>query len=664
MEKTLIVEALGEGGLLLPARLERALAANDRAKLRMTALQDAAARARSPAAPARPLDAEARAAGLSADGLDAAVASARLLEGGGYQVAGAGRLTQAILDDIAAMADPLEAAQAEGAEGFAARLATLRTAFAGGAEDLLSEADLARLTSARRDGADSAHLLVMDLHKAINRLSAALSVEVVAGARTLGIAEADKARIAAFMSGLAQTRGLVFGHPGLDTTASRSGGRLVIQNDIGTTDAHVIIVAVEGLTATVTYTDVHRSRAKFFISLFADAGAEWTPLAERSAAGIAAGAAFHLVTGRLTAADAAGLDGFLAAIGRNIVFLIDWNKARKALQTFVDKPTAIGLLRAAARGTQDRGAQGRGAIGHRGFLEMGGAELVFDAVRRSAEGRVPYGARLDRVLGREGAARFLAEVLRLASEGLAAGRSARLIRDEVRAELARSFGSVEEEMLAVVLLQLGIARMLAGEVAAALDAAGGVSEPARAALRGRAKRLEEKADRQIVGARERASGPFGQGRRFLAVADAAERAVDAFEEAAFLASAARLEPGAAAVPPLRDLAAGAVACCSDLVRAVAAACEGSAGRREDVTDALEAIDAVTEGERRADGAHRRVQEAALTPPAVSPAEPDAAIGAEALVATLELARAIEGATDELARAALALRASVLEEMAP
>ena len=652
MEKTLIVEALGEGGLLLPARLERALAANDRAKLRMTALQDAAARARSPASPVRPLDAEAHAAGLSGDGLDAAIASARLLDGGGYQVAGAGRLTQAILDDIAAMADPLEAAGEAGADAFAARLAALRTAFGAGTDDILSvdilsEADLVRLTSARRGGADSAHLLVMDLHKALNRLSAALSAETVAGARTLGIAEDDKPRIAAFMAGLAETRGLIFGHPGLDTTASRSGARLVIQNDIGTTDAHVIIIAVEGLAATVTYTDVHRSRAKFFISLFSDAGAEWTPLAERTAAGIAGGAAFHLVTGRFTAKDAEALDGFLAAVGRNIVFLIDWNKARKALQTFVDKPTAIALLRTAARG----------AIGHRGFLEMGGPELVFDAVRRSAEGRVPYGARLDRVLGREGAARFLAEVLRLASEGLAAGRSARLIRDEVRAELARSFGSVEEEMLAVVLRQLGIARMLAGEVAGVLDGPADLSDAARDGLRSRSKRLEEKADRQIIGARERASGPFGQGGRFLPVADAAEQAVDAFEEAAFLASAARLKPGLAG-PPLRDLAAGAVVCCSDLVRAVAAASEGSAGRREDVTDTLEAIDAVTEGERRADAAHRRVQEATLAPAANDP------IDAGALVATLELARAIEGATDELARAALALRASVLEEMAP
>ncbi len=648
MEKTLIVEALGEGGLLLPARLERALAANDRAKLRMTALQDAAARARSPAAPVRPLDAEARAAGLDGDGLDAAIASARLLDGGAFQVAGAGRLTQAILDDIAAMADPLEAAGDAGAEPFAARLAALRTAFAAGTDDILSEADLVRLTSARRGGADSAHLLVMDLHKALNRLSAALSAETVAGARTLGIAEDDKPHIAAFMAGLAETRRLIFGHPGLDTTGSRSGARLVIQNDIGTTDAHVIIIAVEGLTATVTYTDVHRSRAKFFISLFSDAGAEWTPLAERTAAGIAGGAAFHLVTGRFTATDAEALDGFLAAVGRNIVFLIDWNKARKALQTFVDKPTAIALLRTAARG----------AIGHRGFLEMGGPELVFDAVRRSAEGRVPYGARLDRVLGREGAARFLAEVLRLASEGLAAGRSARLIRDEVRAELARSFGSVEEEMLAVVLRQLGIARMLAGEVAGVLDAPVDLSDAARDALRSRAKRLEEKADRQVVGARERASGPFGQGGRFLPVADAAEQAVDAFEEAAFLASAARLKPGLAG-PPLRDLAAGAVVCCSDLVRAVAAASEGSAGRREDVTDTLEAIDAVTEGERRADAAHRRVQEATL-----APASTDPLTDAGALVATLELARAIEGATDELARAALALRASVMEEMAP
>ncbi|MEP9352458.1 hypothetical protein ABLE93_02540 [Xanthobacter sp. KR7-65] len=649
MHKTQIVEELGESGLLLPALIETALQANDRAKLRMTALQDAAARARTPLAPFRSLDAEARAAGAGEDGLDALVKGARALEGGGTAVAGARRLVDGVLDDIALMIAPLAAAPPTGpdAEAFAARLAALRTAFSSVAADVLADAALARLTSARRGGDDSAHLLVMDLHKALNQLAASISVESVAGARTLGVREEDRPRIAAFMAGLDATRGLAFGHPGLDTTASRSGARLIIQNDIGTTDAHVIIVAVSGLTATVTYTDVHRSRAKFFVGLFTPFDAEWTPLAERSAAGLADGGRFHLVTGRYTARDEAGLDAFLAGVGGNLVFLIDWNKARKQLQTFVDKATAIHLLGEAARTRR----------GHRAFLELGGAELVFDAVRRSAEGRVPYGARLDRVLGQPAVARLLGEVLRLASAGLSNHRSVRLIRDEVRAELARSFGSAEEEILAVALRQLGIVRMLAAEVAAALDTIADFPEVARTVLRDRAKRLEEKGDRQVVAAREHATGPFGRGRRFLPVTDAAEEAADAFEEAAFLLSAARLEASAPAAGALRDLAEVAVACCSDMVRATAAACEGSAGRREDMSDALEAIDAVIEGERRADAAHRRVQEAAL-----SPAAPDAGVRAEALVGTLELARALETGTDDLARAALALRASILEEV--
>ena len=39
---------------------------------------------------------------------------------------------------------------------------------------------------------------------------------------------------------------LEFKHPRLGITATRSGPRLIIQNDIGTTDAHVVVIHVEG----------------------------------------------------------------------------------------------------------------------------------------------------------------------------------------------------------------------------------------------------------------------------------------------------------------------------------------------------------------------------------------------------------------------------------
>ncbi|MFG1346712.1 hypothetical protein V5F59_17615 [Xanthobacter autotrophicus DSM 431] len=645
MNKTQIVEELGEAGLLLPGLIEDALAANDRAKLRMTALQEAVAHARTPARAMRPMAAEARAAGVEDDGLDPLVAGARALDGGTCAIPGAARLVDAILDDIDHMAAPLDAARTEGAAALATRRAALRAGLPRPDGDVVGEPLLAAVTSARRGGADSAHLLVMDLHKAINQLAAGIAVETIAGAHALGVTADDHPRIAAFMRGLDATRALVFGHPGLATTASRSGPRLVLQNDIGTTDAHVIIVTVEGLDATVTYTDVHRSRAKFFIGLFRDFSAEWTPLAERTARGLAEGAPFYLVTGRFKGRDAADLDAFLEGVGAHLPFLIDWNKARKQLQTFVDKAAAIRLLDEAARAR----------LGHRAFLELGGAELVFEAVRHSAEGRVPYGARLDRALGVPAVSGLLAQVLRLTAEGLLGQRSVRLIRDEVRAELSRRFGSAEQEILAHALRQLGLARMLAAGLAEALDAGPDLSDAERERLALGAKSLEEKADRQVLAARDQASGPYARGRRFLPVIESVEDAIDCLEEAAFLLGVAhRPEAGAPTGAPLLTLAACAVDCCSDLVRAVAAACEGPAGLREDVTEALEAIEAVIEGERRADRAQRAVLAAAFAP----------AAAAQAVFAVAELSRAIETGTDHLARAALALRASVLEETTP
>lgn len=637
--KAEIVGRLGESAVLLPDLIAAALAANDRAKLRLTLLQAAAAHAADPGRPAADLSAERHAAGLDEPGFDALVSGARAAGAGGVEAPGAARLIEGLTADIEAMIAPLAAA------GDAAPYAERLKALAAGtpAADLLPAGAVAAMTSARRGERDSQHLLVMDLHKAINALAERTAVETVDGARAHGLAPDQRARLQAFMRGLNRTAPLAFGHPGLGTTAVGAGARLTIQNDIGATDAHVIVIHVEGLACDVTYTDVHRRRARFFMGLFDHTGLAWSPLDERASPGLSE-AAFYLVTGRCEARDAAGLDAFLERLGSRLVFLIDWNKARKALQGFVGKGAAVDLLAGAAAGD----------LGHRAFLELGGAELVLEAVRKVAAARAPYGVRLDEILGPAAARDFLADVLRIASEGLGAGRSARLVRDEIQAGLAERLQSAEAGVLAVALRHLGLSRMLAGEIRDAL--AGGRLAPAqdRDALARRATRLEKKGDRLTIEAREAAGRLAEANANLRLVVDQVEEALDALDEAAFQLSLAPAGADAFALP-FEALAEVAVESAGQMVRACEAAGRAApAGARQDASDALLAVDAVCAAERLADDAERRMIAALMAAP---PAD------ARAPVVGTELAHAVERATDCMAHAALALRDYLLGELA-
>ncbi|MFC0219763.1 uncharacterized protein Yka (UPF0111/DUF47 family) [Pseudochelatococcus lubricantis] len=641
--KTGIVEHLGEKAILVPDLLAGALQANDRAKLRMTVLQEAVAHARHPEAGVRSLSGELRAAGMDDPALEESIRGARLLPEDAVLVPGADDLVSGLRGDIEAMIAPLDAVAAPSAADFSARLQQLRLEEFSG--ETVGDAEIATLTSANREGRDTAHLLVMDLHKALNKLSTEVSVETLAGAHVLHIADDDRPRIRAFMRGVDRTRGLAFGHPGLGTTAARSGERLVIQNDIGTTDAHVLVVAVEAGTVTITYTDIHLRRAQFFVGLFDSWKMDWVPLAERKARGLAEGAAFFLVTGSYTSRDENDCQAFLEYLGSRIVFLIDWNKARKALQPFVSKSEAVRLLRQAA--AED--------YGHRGFLELGGAELLFDAIQRSAEGRIPYGTRLDAALGATQAYDLLARVMRLSSQGLAQRRSARLLRDEVRAELTQCVVSVEREILDIVLRQLGLARDLASMIQDALSDGRGLNREAAQRLSQRAKHLEAKADVLTVRAREMAEGPMGRGLRFLPIVNGIEDAVDELEEAVFVLSIAPDHVATETIArPLGELARTAVECCSGLVRAVAAALQAPAGNRRDTADTLEGIEDAVQAEKQADAAQRAAIAGFI-------ADIDCA---RTLTVGVETARAIETSTDRIAHAALVLRHCVLDDLAP
>ncbi|MCI4678377.1 hypothetical protein K9U39_08320 [Rhodoblastus acidophilus] len=640
--KVAIVESLGERAVLLPALIAEALAANDRLKIRLSLLQEASAHAAEPGRTALTLENERRSVGLDDAALAATVSGARPLDAAHFSAPGAALLASGFAADLDAMYAPIDVARGAAAGALKARLDAVVAALPDLKDDRVAHAQVLALASASREAGDSLHLLVMDLHRAINRLAAETAVEDIDGARAAGLDEGSRARVKAFMRGLNRTAGLAFGHPGLATTAGRVGARLTIQNDIGTTDAHVLVVHVEGLSATTTYTDVHRPRAKFFIALFDGQGVEWSPLGEKRQRNLAEGEVFYLLNGVYKARDEADLDRFLTFLGSRIVFLIDWNKARKALQLFTGKGAAIAILLDAARGDD----------GHRAFLELGGAELVYEAIRNAASGRIAYGVPLEQALGDEECRGFLRHVLHVACAGLKDGLSTRLIRDEIQADLSQRLGAAERELLTVALRHLGLTRMLAGMIETVLSTGAAASADERKNLARRAKALEAKADRLTLEARK-IFARLRDADDLLPFVDEIESAIDALDEAAFLISLAESDGVFAA--PLGELSRIVTESAAQMTRAVEGALVVPKGKRLDAAFALQCIAAVADCERAADDAERTAFAAVLAPA-------PAAMEARVLVLGLEIARALEDATDRLAHAAFSLRARLLQEL--
>ncbi|MGJ5179961.1 hypothetical protein ACQR16_30630 [Bradyrhizobium oligotrophicum] len=489
---------------------------------------------------------------------------------------------------------------------------------------------------------DSLHRLVMDLHKAINRIAAGCAEETIDGAHAFGLANDDRPVISAFMRGLNATRALKFDHPGLDTMATRTGERLLIQNDIGTTDAHVMVIAVNGLSVTITYTDVHLARAKFFIRLFDGFAAAWSGLDRHTGANLADDNAFFLVTGQFHGDSAEARDQFLAALGAALVFLIDWNKARKLLRTWVAKDDAVGILDWAARSR----------IGHRAFLELGGNELLGAAVRNAAPNRIGFGERLDRALGRTAAIEFLKAALRAATEGLLAGRSVRLVRDQIEADLVRHLDRVDGGLLAIVMRQLGLAHDLAAALSRDLTTLPSGLLADRQLLAARAARIEQKADRIAIEARQEIARLNAEP-LIAQLVDRVEETIDELEQAAFIAS---LVP--AAMPPALSLAL--IELCKVAIGGIEAAASGLSaaadipeGRRADSDDALAALLSLMDSEHAADAHERTITALVFT----------SGFDVATSLSTLELARAIERATDRLASFGHLLRQYVMIDLA-
>ena len=196
-------------------------------------------------------------------------------------------------------------------------------------------------------------------------------------------------------------------------------------------------------------------------------------------------------SGVYAARDEADLDRFLAFLGSRIVFLIDWNKARKALADLRPKggPSSSWPARQARRRPSRLSRARR-------------RRSVFDAVRRAAAGRIAYGVPLDKALGETECSALLWQCAARASEGLDSGRSTRFIRDEIQADLSQRLDTAESELLAVVLRHLGLTRMLAGMIETAFGPLAWRASPSAKPSPYAPSRSKRKGDRLTVAARE------------------------------------------------------------------------------------------------------------------------------------------------------------------
>ncbi len=227
MEKVDVVASLGQLQLLRPARVASALAANDRLKLYLTVLQAALAHADKPSATRLDLSREFAAAQVKAPWLQDLPANA-YRDGNILHVPDLRRGASLLHEDLAVMARPLVEGDTSSSE-LAPRVARWSVWLEQLTGHGLGPDEMRALTNGNRHGdEDSFHLLVMDLHKALNRLAAELSDETIDDAHVWSLGEEERVRVAAFMRGINRTRDLKLNHPGLDTAATRDGVRLLL----------------------------------------------------------------------------------------------------------------------------------------------------------------------------------------------------------------------------------------------------------------------------------------------------------------------------------------------------------------------------------------------------------------------------------------------------
>jgi len=378
---------------------------------------------------------------------------------------------------------------------------------------------------------------------------------------------------------------------------------------------------------------VHPERLAFFESMLKPQGVIW----EKESTGVLAlGAPFYVATGHVEPENVDACLGYLEFLGSRLVFLIDWNHARKQLRGFLRTPDRLALLTWAAETD----------TGHRAFLELGGARLVNQAIEATAGSSMHFGDRLCDRLGDAEALKFLRFVFQAATEGLLSSQSEALIHDRIQVTLATHFSNEDRQLLRLAADHAGLVFELAISVRDGLQ-----GEPDGAGKRARrARRFERDADHLVMETRE-AVGLRPDYAIFLQLLEAADDAADALEDAAFLLDLDALEgKPLEALLTLADLLAEAS---QEWIKAVEHSTQiGVVANVLETEDFLAAIDRLSVLERKADDSER-----ALTVSAIKYAK-----NFRELHLFTAIGGKLEAAADALKHASLLLRDHMLEDV--
>jgi uncharacterized protein Yka (UPF0111/DUF47 family) len=474
-------------------------------------------------------------------------------------------------------------------------------------------------------------------------MQASIASETIEGAKVYEIKPGERALIKAFMRGVNETAALKFDHAGLGTTATHANDRLVIQNDIGTTDAHVLVVHVSETSVAVTYTDVHLQRLMFFESLFERYHVRWDDTLSRKDRSLEDGV-YHLSVGRYEARNRAELEEYLSFLGSRLVFLIDWNRARKRLRNFLSRERVLQILKWSADEN----------YGHMAFLKCGGETLIYDAFEFVARGAYRLGQRLDEILGADEATQYLKFVLRTCSHGLRQGLAEALIRDEIKAELLNYLRSAQQTLLDMAAEQAALIVELASGLRDALLKAKlpeGSQRIGENAVR--AKEWERQADMLVSNGRD-AVRAGETGLFYRSLLEAADDVADHLEEACFHFTLLPEDPWQDHLyQPVVGLAGLVVQGTQEYLKALETTRYLHRGAmREDVQDFLESVHRISAVEQRTDEAQRAVKKAFVRDH----------IGHTLLYAYTEAVKSLEHSADALMRAGLMLRDHVLTEV--
>jgi uncharacterized protein Yka (UPF0111/DUF47 family) len=665
-EKAQIIRELGMKELLLPKLISDALEANDRVKYFFSLLQAAKYHADKSDKEFSNLRSEREECGISEISFDSVVESSTVKADvqNSYHIPNVKRINDNIVQNINQIILPLQTfsditlqrekhessiltnskvVQVVDYDNLSDRFNNLLARMPRMEGDVISDTIIDLIVSGEPKNGDSFHLIVMGVHKELNKLQSLIYQESIDGARVYGITDSDKVLIRAFMRGINKTKKLKFEHPGLDTTVTRSGDILLIQNNIGTTDAHVLVVKVKGMTISVTYSDIHIQRVNFFHSMLNKFKISWDNTATRESKNFE-DSLYHLSIGTYRAKDQVDIEQYLSFIASRIVFLIDWNRARKRLGKLIKKEDAFSILKWAADNE----------LGHIGFLKMGGEQLIFDAIKKTVKSPLQFGDEFEQVLNREKAIEFLKFVLKTCAEGLIHGKSDFTIRDEVRIELSKYFHSIDETLLGIAADHASLVVEISTTVR---DGLVQIESEDREFVMRNAKRAmvwERNADAllnniRLTIKRSNASGIF---EKFVSNAD---DAADSMEETLFLLTlVSKHDIIGDFYEPILKLAELATHSSMEYLKLIQnATIIDKASTREQIDDFLQTIDKIITIEHQADDVNRSVKAAIL----------NGSNNFKQLHILDEISKNIEEVTDSMMKSAVLIRDYVMEVLA-